>query len=423
MGEMPLDLLGLADFRTLVTDEHTHDFHFQVTPIAPPLQCVRCGHHKLYRHEIKPQLFMDLPIRGKRVGVTVQRRRYRCCACRHTFFEPLSCMNENHFMTHRMVTYIQQEALRRTFVSIADEVGVVESTIRVLFSEYAATIQPRFPDNELLYLGIDELYLLHQYRCVITDVHNHHIIDLLRDRTKATVISYLSNLPDTTKERITVVCTDMWAGYHDATREVLPHAKLVVDKFHVLKLLSACLEAVRKDIRKSLTDKQRRTLMHDRFLLLRRPHDLDERETLILETWLKNFPRLETAYRLKEGFYTIYEASTEEAALSRYFAWIEQITPEVFDAFVPFTLTIEHYGDAIFNYFTYRYTAGYTESLNGLMKLTQRMGRGYSFEAIRAKVLLTGGLRKTSRPRYGKTWLYEPDVREIAYEATSVKAN
>jgi transposase len=217
-------------------------------------------------------------------------------------------------------------------------------------------------------------------------------------------------LPDTTKERITVIATDMWASYHDAAHEVLPHAKLVVDKFHVLKLLSSCLEAVRKDIRKSLTDKQRRTLMHDRFLLLRRPHDLDERETLVLEAWLKNFPRLETAYRLKETFYGIYEATTEEEAFQRYFAWLNQITPDVADVFWPFAMTIEQYGDAIFAYFTHRYTAGYTESLNGLMKLTQRMGRGYSFEAIRAKVLLTNGLRKTSRPGYRKTRLHEPDV-------------
>ncbi len=103
----------------------------------------------------------------------------------------------------------------------------------------------------------DELYLLHQYRCVITDVANHQIIDLLRERTKATVISYLQSLPNAIKEHIAVVCTDIWASYHDAVHEVLPHAKLVVDKFHVLKLLSGCLETVRKEVRKSLTDKQR----------------------------------------------------------------------------------------------------------------------------------------------------------------------
>jgi hypothetical protein len=51
-------------------------------------------------------------------------------------------------------------------------------------------------------------------------------------------------------------------------------------------------------VRKGLTDKQRRTLMHDRYLLLRRAHDLDERETLIVKAWLQNFPRLETVYHL-----------------------------------------------------------------------------------------------------------------------------
>src|SRR5262249_25558985 len=155
---------------------------------------------------------------------------------------------------------------------------------------------------------------------------------------------------------------DMWASYHDAVHETLPHVKLVVDKFHVLDMVSSCLEHIRRQIRKSLTDKQRRTLMHDRYLLLRRAHDLDEREKLIVEAWLKNFPRLETAYHLKEDFYQIYEATTEEVAIQRYFTWFEHITQEVYEEFLPLTLAIEHYGEAIFNnYFTYRYTAGYTE--------------------------------------------------------------
>jgi len=52
-------------------------------------------------------------------------------------------------------------------------------------------------------------------------------------------------------------------------------------------------------------------------------------------------------------------------------------------------------------YFDHRYSNGPTEALNGLVKLAQKMGRGYSFEAIRAKVLLTGGLRTEQRPKYG----------------------
>lgn len=396
-----MDILGLADYRIIAVNETEHDFHIQAECISLPSCCAHCGHPKLYKHETKPQLYMDAPIRGKRVGIIIQRKRYRCCKCRCTFFEPVPHMDEHHFMTQRLVNYIRSKALHQTFTGLASDVGVDEKLIRILFSEFTTKIEPRIPDAKQLYLGIDELYLLNQYRCVISDVQNHHIVDLLRDRKKATVIKYLQELPDEVKKQIVVVCTDMWECYHDAVREVLPHAHLVVDKFHVLQLLSGCLEHVRRRVRKNLTDKQRRTLMHDRYLLLRRAHDLDEHEKLVVAVWLENFPQLKAAYHLKESFYAIYEAETKENALQRYFDWFKEISLDIYDCFLPLTMAIEHYGEAIFNYFTYRYTAGYTESLNGLMKLLAREGRGFSFEVIRAKVLLTNGLRKTARPRYG----------------------
>jgi transposase len=41
----------------------------------------------------------------------------------------------------------------------------------------------------------------------------------------------------------------------------------------------------------------------------------------------------------------------------------------------------------IFSYFDHPITNAYTESLNNLIRLTNRVGRGYSFSAIRAKLL------------------------------------
>lgn len=43
-----------------------------------------------------------------------------------------------------------------------------------------------------------------------------------------------------------------------------------------------------------------------------------------------------------------------------------------------------------------------TEALNGIAKNIERLGRGYSFKAIRAKMLYSKGLQKQIRPvRYG----------------------
>ncbi|MBE0493150.1 MAG: transposase [Thiomicrospira sp.] len=38
-------------------------------------------------------------------------------------------------------------------------------------------------------------------------------------------------------------------------------------------------------------------------------------------------------------------------------------------------------------------TNAYTESLNNLIRIMKRLGRGYSFEALRAKILFSEGIQ------------------------------
>lgn len=45
----------------------------------------------------------------------------------------------------------------------------------------------------------------------------------------------------------------------------------------------------------------------------------------------------------------------------------------------------------ILNYFEYPVTNAYTQSLNNLIRVMNRLGRGYSFEGWRAKILFTEG--------------------------------
>ena len=52
--------------------------------------------------------------------------------------------------------------------------------------------------------------------------------------------------------------------------------------------------------------------------------------------------------------------------------------------------------------FEHPVTNAYTESLNSLIRVMNRPGRGYSFEALRAKILFTEGAHKhkLSRPKF-----------------------
>lgn len=67
--------------------------------------------------------------------------------------------------------------------------------------------------------------------------------------------------------------------------------------------------------------KQRRGLMHDRFILLKREAKLEGLDRITLESWTKNYPALGEAYRAKEEFFGIYDAMTVQEAIGRFKIW------------------------------------------------------------------------------------------------------
>ncbi len=49
------------------------------------------------------------------------------------------------------------------------------------------------------------------------------------------------------RQRIEIVSMDMWNPYQVAVKAVLPQARIVVDKFHVVRMANDTLEKVRED--------------------------------------------------------------------------------------------------------------------------------------------------------------------------------
>src|SRR5699024_7844557 len=77
-----------------------------------------------------------------------------------------------------------------------------------------------------------------------------------------------------------------------------------------------------KGLRKELMPSQSRTLKGDRKILLKRAHEVSNRERLIMETWTGAFPQLLAAYEHKERFYGIWDATTRLQAADALDEWI-----------------------------------------------------------------------------------------------------
>lgn len=388
------DILNLPFYKATEVRENDDNYLIFACTTIPPTSCPSCHALDYRKHGARESLFMDIPIHGKRVGIQLVRQRYRCRACNNVFIDPLTGMDEKRAMTSRLVRFIETEAFKRAFTDIADDIGVVEGTIRSVFHDVIKRLNAAYQVETPDWLGIDEIHLLGSPRCVLTNVRARTLIDMLKTRNKPVVERYLLSLPD--RRKIQVVTMDMWSPYKEAVEGTIPQAKIVVDHFHVIKMANKCLDDLRKSLKMGMTTSQKRQLMRDRYVLLKRKKDLQPKDVLLLDTWLGNIPQLDTAYKLKEIFFEIYDFTDKKEAEERYTAWCDTLSanPEIEPYFSDLVRAMTNWHDEIFNYFDFRITNGYTEAFNSLIALTNHIGRGYSFEVLRAKMLFRNGKHK-----------------------------
>lgn len=423
-------LLGLHDWEMLGKTESENDCQIWARYLALPKACQHCGCiSKFYRHGTKAQVYKDMPIRHKRVGILVDRPRFRCLECNRTFLQRLPDMDEKHIMTKRLVKHIQDQARLRqnTFVRIAEDVGVDEKTVRNVFKTHWDEVQAYFKVEAPEHLCIDEVHVDRAARFIALDGDERRVIDLLPDRKKETVAEWLRGLQN--KERVKVVCMDMSHYYRSAVETELPNAVIVIDKFHITRMASKSLEEVRMQVRYALRkrikeenqdkpvrrrgrpklgeiddsgrNKELIDLHRKRFILLHREADLDDEDSALLKVWKNDYPLIAEAHRLKEEFLDIWKMNSRKEAEARYSDWKVSIPDDLKKPFRFVTIPMQTWNGVIWNYFDHPYTNGFTEAANNHVKTVYRQGYGYSFDTLRAKVLNRGGVHKARRPKYG----------------------
>ena len=326
-----MNILNLPDYAVLRVEETDHDYHISAEVSNPPKVCSECQSNRMNGHGRNPRVIRDIPTHGKRVAIYIDNQRWRCQACGKTCMEILPVIDEKRGMTERLVKWVGTQSMKRTFASVAEETGLDEKTIRNVFRDHVNVLEAQFRFESPKWMGIDEIFLI-KPRCVIANIQSSTIVDLLPNRNKETLIKYLTKMAN--NDKVQFVAMDMWTPYRDAVIAVMPQAKIVIDKFHVVKMANEAIEKARKGLRAELTIKQRRGLMHDRFVLLKREKDLDDKDREKLGLWVAAYPVLGQAYKLKEEFYAVYEASLSKGdALVRYEKWHANVTPELLPYF------------------------------------------------------------------------------------------
>lgn len=203
------------------------------------------------------------------------------------------------------------------------------------------------------------------------------MIEVIDNHQQEDIIEILKQQPIEVRAKVEEVSVDMWGGFPKVVKKVFPNAVVVIDRFHVMKLVNEELNKIRRQ--SGVSDRG------SKFILLKNGKDLTAEEKTKLEEILKRSKRLGKAYEWKEEFRAIYEQPlTVEEGKRQIQGWLDKARVVYSEA----STTIRNHLDGISNYFGNRTTSGAMEGINNRIKLIKRQAYGFvNFNNFRERLL------------------------------------
>jgi transposase len=216
----------------------------QVTSTQTQVPCPRCHVQTARVHSRYTRTLADLPWGPYTVCVQLRVRKFFC--------DHPACPRE--IFTERLPTVAAPWA-RRTLrlaerllacgLALGGEAGarlVARLELRAYPDTLLRLVQtaplPEVAPPQII--GVDEWAWRRgqRYGTILVNLEDHHVIDLLPERSADTVALWLTQHPT-----VTIVCRDRSGLYADGIRRGAPHALQVVDRFHLVKNLRETVEA------------------------------------------------------------------------------------------------------------------------------------------------------------------------------------
>ncbi len=231
-------ILGLSD---LVVDrvERGQDIHVWAGPEGRP-SCRHCGEgpvrikatcRRTVKHTRQGNQLMVLHLRVP---------KYHCQSCNRYFRHRFAGIRPRLRATegYRLEVFEAHDGgVSQSKLSLTHRIGSAtverwyQHHVRQRVSELSGRSCPRV-------LGIDEHFFSRKqgYATTLVDLKNHKVFDVVLGRSELSLRAYLSRLEG--RDQVQVVVMDLSDTYRQIVQRYFPNAKIVADRFHVIRLLN-----------------------------------------------------------------------------------------------------------------------------------------------------------------------------------------
>jgi len=196
-------------------------------------------------------------------------------------------------------------------------------------------------------------------------------------------------------EQIQNVCADMSAAYEKGVKENFPSARLVFDFFHVVGLLTAAVDAVRR--RESADFPE--LLKGTRYLWLKNQENLTTEQQQQRHQLCRSKLQTAKAHCHLAAFQDLLKARKVPDAVSGLKWWYNWVCHSRVPEMIKVAKSIKVHWNGIVAYLETRLTNAAAEALNGIIQTAKRKSRGFrNFEYFRAVIYLVGSKLKFDLP-------------------------
>ena len=195
------------------------------------------------------------------------------------------------------------------------------------------------------------------------------------------------------RDNVKVVCMDLSSGYRSIVRRCFPKAKIVADRFHVIRLIGYHFMEFCKQAQEEVKWNRKLT-----YPLRKRSDRLKSEERERLKAFFDDNPAIKFAYEFKEKLckllnkkhQTVKQCRENIKELKRMIHTMKYNSPKEFEHLAK---TISEWFSPIIRMWRFTKNNSITEGFHRKMKLIQRMAYGYkNFQNYRLRVLVLCGI-------------------------------
>ena len=375
-----------------------------------PHFCPKCGvafDNLFVKHGFITSRIKLPDVSGFKTILILHKQRYLCKHCNKAFTLSTNIVNYGCFISNNTKHKIASDLTKkRSEKDIAFDNNVSPNTVERIMDSYYET-QKLYKHYLPKVLSFDEFKSVKSADGAMSfhlcDGITGHTIDIVEDRRLDNLIKYFSYYDYKARNHVQFITIDMYSPYVSLIKKMFPNAKIIIDKFHLIQLISRALNKTRISI---MNKNKKYYTKFKRYwrLILKSKDDLD------ISKWQKYtcFDRLMTQADIVDYLINIDNELKQTYLIFQdiLFAFktnnfiylndsLNNVNPNISCYMKTSIKTLLEFLPHIKNTFENSYHNGFIEGNNNLIKVIKRIAFGFrSFRRFKTRIMICKGLLK-----------------------------